>query len=104
MTIEICKCFVTTAMEEDEYGKAPAGYWAFTANGKGTKVATVDGVDQIRDGDWAQEAYIGSYISDRTGQAGGWFTIPQIYSFAQRGMYGLSIVGRSPTPASRRRA
>jgi hypothetical protein len=94
MQIGIYKKFVKTAMEEDEFGNAPAGYWALQADGNGTRIATVDGVEQLRQGEWAQEVYIGSYVSDRTGQVGGWFTIPQIYSFAQRSMYGLSIGGR----------
>jgi hypothetical protein len=94
MTITISKHFVKVAMEEDENGNAPSGYWALSADGKGTKVATVDGVEQLRDARWGQEVYIGSYVSDRTGNVGGWFTIPQIYNFAQRSMYGLAIGGR----------
>ena len=77
MKIEIRKQFVKTAMEEDKNGYAPAGYWALQADGKGTPVATVDGVEAIRDGAWAQEVLISSYVSDRTGEQCGWFTIPQ---------------------------
>jgi hypothetical protein len=92
MDITISKHFVKVAMEQDEFGNAPAGYWSITADGKGQKIATVSGVEQIRDGEWSKEVYIGSYVSDRTGNAGGWFTIPQIYSFAKRGMYGLEVL------------
>lgn len=91
MDITIYKSFVKTAMEEDQFGHAPSGYWALTADGKGKAIARVTGVDQLRDGDWAQEAYIGAYVNERTGETGAWFTIPQTYSFAKRGMYGLEV-------------
>ena len=87
-SFKIRKQFVTVAMEQDEFGHAPAGYTAWVIDGNGPVVAAVTG--DLSRGDLGHGC-TGLVVKTDRHPGGAVYTLRDVVDFARKGLYGLSL-------------